>query len=57
MVTLKRTEVVFLKESVTVAVKAALPTIGVAPDRTPELDSFRPTAARLLWSAGVSDQV
>lgn len=34
-------------ESVTFAVKLAVPAIGVAPDSTPALERLRPTEARL----------
>jgi hypothetical protein len=34
-------------ESVTVTVKVALPTIGVAPEITPALDKLNPTLLRL----------
>jgi hypothetical protein len=46
-VTEKFTEAVCEAESVTLAVKLALPAIGVAPDNTPAADRFRPTAVRL----------
>jgi len=39
---------VFEAESVTLAVKLALPAVGVAPDRTPLLDKLRPIVVRLL---------
>ena len=41
---------VFDAESVTVAVKVALPVVGV-PESTPPLERFRFTAARLLAPA------
>ena len=48
MVTEKLADVVFKPESVTVAVKLALPAIGEEPDNTPAPDRLRPTAVRLL---------
>jgi hypothetical protein len=47
-VTEKVTEAVFDAESVTFAVKLALPDIGVEPDNTPALERLKPTAVRLL---------
>jgi len=56
MVTEKETEAVLEAESVTLAVKHALPTMGVAPDNTPALDRLRPTAVR-FDPPDVTDQV
>jgi hypothetical protein len=48
MVTEKVTDAVFEAESVTFAVKLALPAIGVEPVNTPALERLRPTAVRVL---------
>jgi hypothetical protein len=48
MVTENVTDAVFDAESVTFAVKLALPAIGVEPVNTPALERLRPTAVRLL---------
>ena len=48
MVTEKDWLAVFPTESVTFAVKLAVPAIGVAPDTTPPLDRLNPAALRLL---------
>lgn len=42
------TVAVFDAESVTLAAKVALPTVGVAPDNKPALDKLRPIAVRLV---------
>jgi len=47
-VTEKVTVAVLEAESVTFAVKLALPTIGEEPESTPALDKLKPTAVRLL---------
>ena len=55
-VTAKVTEALFEAESVTFAVKVAVPAMGVAPDKTPALDKLRPTAVR-LGAPEVTDHV
>jgi uncharacterized protein (UPF0212 family) len=47
-VTVKVTVAVFDAESVTLAAKLALPTIGVEPDKTPALERLRPIAVSVL---------
>jgi hypothetical protein len=48
MVTENVTDAVFEAESVTFAVKLALPAIGVEPVNTPAPERLKPTAVRLL---------
>jgi hypothetical protein len=56
MVTVNVWLAVFPYESVALTVKLALPPTGLFPDRTPPLDTLRPTAVRLLLP-DVTDQV
>ena len=51
IVTANVTDAVWLAESVTVAVKLALPRDGDPPETRPAGDRLRPTAARLLVPA------
>jgi hypothetical protein len=46
--TVKASEAVLDAESVTLAVKLALPNVGAVPDNTPALDKPNPIAVRLL---------
>jgi hypothetical protein len=55
-VTVKVTVAVFDAESVTLAAKLALPTVGVAPVNTPALERLRPIAVSEL-PPDVTDQV
>ena len=55
IVTEKFAVVVLAAESVTLAVKVAVPATGVAPERTPPLERLRPTVVRLL-APDVTDQ-
>jgi hypothetical protein len=48
MVTLSVAVAVLLAESMTFAVKVAVPAIGVVPDSTPVLDRVNPIAVKLL---------
>jgi hypothetical protein len=56
-VTEKARLAVWLVESVTVAVKAAVPRVGEAPETIPPPDRLKPMAARLFVPAGLVDQV